>query len=243
MSLDPVTSGLTNRLPINKAEQATRPVKNIPKLDKSGASKQLNKTTNDLTDPIVPGEFPRDEGQPRTQHEPPQGEMNFSSAWSSVNNWFHSLFPQAMDRFEDLVKWAVQYLFPPSKQAEMFEGAMKRPIATTFIVCQIICCGVPLLIFLAGVFVFAAVALLLWAVLSLVILGPVLLVASMMGVSLWGWGWILYGLMGWVDQRFFGGMISRFFLPRMQAQSEGDGEGEGGEGEKEEQTEGEKKDT
>ncbi|KAJ5644844.1 hypothetical protein N7507_010855 [Penicillium longicatenatum] len=102
-----------------------------------------------------------------------------------------------------------------------------------------ICCGVPLLIFLAGVFVFAAVALILWAVLSLLILGPVLLVASMMGVSLWGWGWILYGLLGWVDQKFLGGMISRFWIPRMQAQ-ESEGGGDGGEGG--EEGEGEKKD-
>lgn len=81
--------------------------------------------------------------------------------------------------------------------------------------------------FLAGVFVFAAVALILWAVLSLLILGPVLLVASMMGVSLWGWGWIFYGLLRWIDQRFLGGMISRFWLPRVQSQEQ-DGE-EGGE--------------
>jgi hypothetical protein len=56
----------------------------------------------------------------------------------------------------------------------------------------------------------------------------------MMGVSLWGWGWVFYGLVKWVDQRFLGGMITRFWIPQTQ---EGD-EGEGGE----EQSQGEKKD-
>ncbi|KAJ6005019.1 hypothetical protein N7540_012818 [Penicillium herquei] len=225
MSLDSVTSGVTsgvnNRIPINKLESTTtRNVKNIPKLDRP--VKQINKSTKDLTDPIIPGEFPRDEGQPRTQHDPAPVE----GLWSSVTGWMSSLFPQAMDRFENLVKWLVEYILPPAKQGQMYDAALKRPIASTFIVCQIICCGVPLLIFLAGVFLFAAVAVLLWAVLSLLILGPVLLVASMMGVSLWGWGWILYGLVGWVDQKFLGGLISRFWLPRIQAQSDEEGEGD-----------------
>ena len=225
MSLDPVTSGL-NRVPINKVESTTRPVKNIPKLDRP--VKQVNKSTKDLTDPIIPGEFPRDEGQPRTQHEPHEPEV-FSGIWSSITNWTSSLVPQTMDRFENFVKWLVEYLLPPQKQGQMYDAALKRPIASTFIVCQIICCGVPALIFLAGVFLFAAVAVLLWAVLSLLILGPVLLVASMMGVSLWGWGWILYGLVRWVDQKFFGGILTRFFLPRMQEGEDEDGDGDQGE--------------
>jgi hypothetical protein len=66
---------------------------------------------------------------------------------------------------------------------------------------------------------------LLWAVLSLLILGPVLLVTSMMGMCMWGWGWILYGLVKWVDQRFLGGVIARFWLPQTQSEST-DGEGQ-----------------
>ncbi|KAJ5760817.1 hypothetical protein N7520_007973 [Penicillium odoratum] len=219
MSLDPVTSGL-GRIP--KAEP-TKPVKNIPKLDRS--VKQVHKQTKDLTDPIVPGEFPRDEGTPRTQHEPTP-PSTFTGIWSSITDWFSNLVPSQMDRFESFMKWLVMYLIPPSKQSQAFDAAMKRPISSTFLICQLICCGVPLLVFFAGVFIFAAVSLILWALLSLLILGPVLLVASMMGVSLWGWGWVLYGLIGWVDQKFLGGMISRFWLPKLEAQAEEEGEGE-----------------
>lgn len=215
MSLDQVTGNL-NRVPVNKPE-VPKPAKNIPKLDRP--VKQVHKQTKDITDPIVPGEFPRDEGKPRTQHEPTP-PSTFTSLWNDMTGWFTNIVPSTMDRFENFMKWLVMYLLPPKKQEEVYEAAMKRPIATTFIICQMICCGVPLLVFLAGVFVFAAVALILWAVLSLLILGPVLLVASMMGVSLWGWGWIFYGLLRWIDQRFLGGMIGRFWIPRLQTQTQ-----------------------
>ena len=58
----------------------------------------------------------------------------------------------------------------------------------------------------------------------------------MMGVSLWGWGWILYGLVKWVDQRFLGGIITRFWLSRVQTQ-------DGQDGQEEEEGPSEKKDT
>ncbi|KAJ5888138.1 hypothetical protein N7495_008179 [Penicillium taxi] len=176
---------------------------------------QLNETTKPLRDPIIPGQFPSNEAP---QNET-QAEISFGSIWTTICAWFSSLAPQAFDAFESIIKWLVNWLLPPPRQAQLYEAALKRPIASTFIVCQLICCGVPMLVFLAGVFIFAVVAVLLWAVLSLLILGPILLVASLMGISLWGWGWIIYGLVKWVDQRFLGGLITRFWLPR-QPQSE-----------------------
>ncbi|KAJ5584563.1 uncharacterized protein N7459_004363 [Penicillium hispanicum] len=222
MSLDPVNSGLGGRLPADKVPSTATATENvqsatdkpIKKLNKP--VKQVTKTAKPVTEPVMPGEFPSEDG-PREPREP-AGEVSFTSIWSSLSQWFSGLAPQAFDAFEWGVQWLVNRFFPPPKQAQMYEAALKRPFASTFVVCQLVCCGVPLLVFLAGVFLFAAVAMLLWAVLSLLILGPILLVASMMGVSLWGWGWIVYGLVKWVDQRFLGGMITRFWLPRMQAQ-------------------------
>lgn len=228
MSLDPVTSGLGSGLPVNKATDNVKPLANEP-------VQKVAETTKPLRDPIIPGEFPSDDAAQR-KYEGEQGEVSFSSLWSSVSTWFSRLVPQAFDSFENAIKWRVNRFLPPPKQAQMYEAALKRPIASTFIVCQMLCCGVPLLVFLAGVFLFAAVAVLLWAVLSLLILGPILLVASMMGVSLWGWGWILYGLVKWVDQRFLGGMITRFWLPKVQGQSQEEGDGEGGDGAESEET-------
>lgn len=224
MALDNAT-GLTGQLPINKVESTTSGVaKHVP-------TKQLNQTTKDLTDPVIPGDFPSDDAPPKG--EGVDNNLSFSSIWSTITTWFSTLFPQAFDYFESLIQRLVAWLLPPPRQAAMYEAALKRPAATTFIVCQIICCGVPLLVFLAGVFVFAAVSILLWAVLSLLILGPVLLVTSMMGVSLWGWGWVFYGLVKWVDQRFLGGMITRFWFSQTQPDTD-DGESQSEEGKKDE---------
>ncbi|KAJ5787568.1 hypothetical protein N7457_002558 [Penicillium paradoxum] len=224
MPLDNVTSGVTSQLPVNKIDSTTSGV------IKKGAPKKLNRATKEITDPVIPGEFPSDDAPPKG--EGVDNNLSFSSLWATLTSWFATLFPQAFDYFESCIQRLIAWLLPPPRQAAMYEAALKRPAASTFIVCQMICCGIPLLVFLAGVFVFAAVALLLWALLSLLILGPVLLVASMMGMSLWGWGWVFYGLVKWIDQRFLGGIITRYWLP--QTQSEDDGEGPSGEEKKEE---------
>ncbi|KAJ5239875.1 hypothetical protein N7468_004494 [Penicillium chermesinum] len=59
-----------------------------------------------------------------------------------------------------------------------------------------------------------------------------------MGVSLWGWGWVVYGLVKWIDQKFLGGMLNKFWFSKVQAQSKA--EGDQGEGEPTDR--GEKKD-
>lgn len=235
MSLDPINSGLGSGLPVNKVtDTATNTVQSTAQKP----LQQVQETTKPVTDPIIPGEFPPDDG-PRNNAEHPPPEINFRGIWASFAHWIASLIPQAFDGFEWLVTWLVNRYLPPPKQAAMYEQLLKRPIASTFLVCQAICCGVPLLVFLVGVALFAIVAVVLWAVLALLILGPVLLVASMMGISLWGWGWVLYGLLKWVDQRFLGGMITRFWLPKVQGEEgQGQGQGEKDEGKNEGKSEG-----
>ncbi|KAJ5752696.1 hypothetical protein N7520_009613 [Penicillium odoratum] len=209
MPLDNATSGLGGGLPDDTLEsEISEGVKSVPK-------KRLDNVTKDLTDPFIPGQFPSDEASPKNEEAI---EISFSSIWSTITAGLFTLFPQAFDGFEFGIRRLVSWLLPAPRQAAMYEAALKRPATTTFIVCQMICCGVPLLVFLAGILVFAAIALLLWAISSLLILGPVLSVTSMMGVSLWGWGWIFYGLVKWVDKRFLGSMLTRFWLPRSQSE-------------------------
>lgn len=240
MSLDPVTSGLGKGLPVNQVSgQASKNVQSLA----NEPVQQVTDTTNTLSDNIIPGEFPSDDAAGKRYDGEQPTNITFTSLWTSFTNWVTGLVPQALDGFEHFIRWLVQRYLPPPKQAQIYEAALQRPIASTFLVCQAICCGVPLLVFLVGVFVFAVVAVVLWAVLALLILAPILLFASMIGVSLWGWGWVLYGLVKWVDQKFLGGMITRFWLPNGQK-----GEGESMEGEDEDRdaeggsTEGEKKD-
>ncbi|PLB48518.1 hypothetical protein P170DRAFT_438104 [Aspergillus steynii IBT 23096] len=205
------TNNLPNRPP--KLASATGDVKNTVKQGTDATTK----TTQGVTDSVLPGGFPGDENdiqQAKTENK------NNGPILGPIRQWINQSIPPMLDRMESTLTWLLSWILPAPRQAKLYEAAAERPASSTFIVCQLICCGVPLLIFFAGVFIFAAVAILLWAVLSLLILGPVLLVASFMGCSLWGWGWLFYGLIRWIDQTYLGGIISRFWLSKIQ--SEGD---------------------
>ncbi|GIJ84836.1 hypothetical protein Asppvi_003687 [Aspergillus pseudoviridinutans] len=224
MSLNTVSSGLNKGLPTDTVTKTASGTVNQ-------TTQQLNNTTDRVTDQAIPGEYPSDDAK----YDKPAPDISFSAIWSSFKAWLFSFFPNLLDRFENWVKGLIAWILPPPRQAKMYEAILKRPIASSFIICQLVCCGVPLLVFLAGVFLFAAVAVLLWAVLSLLLAGPILLVASMMGVSLWGWGWVLYGMVKFIDQHFLGGTITRFWLAHSQDQGD-EPEGEGEKDEKGEKT-------
>ncbi|PYH91686.1 hypothetical protein BO71DRAFT_401171 [Aspergillus ellipticus CBS 707.79] len=235
MALNQATAGLSGVTGV-----ASRP----PKLgaDLKSTTRQTSQATQgvakapaQVTESVLPGQFPGDENNiKQTQRE----EGNTGPVFAPLRQWFSQALPRLMDRCESRLMWLLSWFLPAPNQARLYEEAARRPASSTFILCQLICCGIPLLIFFAGVFIFAAVAILLWAVLSLLILGPVLLVASMMGVSLWGWGWLLYGLLKWIDQNYLGGLLSRFWFSRSAGNGQsGDNGGEGTEdqtGEKQE---------
>ncbi|KAJ5143546.1 uncharacterized protein N7515_002333 [Penicillium bovifimosum] len=216
MSLDNATTGVTSQLPTDKVNSTTNTVKKTPKkLNKP--TKDITDQTKDLTSQSIPGEFPSDNAPPKGQNI--DNNLSFSSIWTTITTWFATLFPKAFDYFDSCLQRLMAWILPPPRQAAMYEAALKRPAATTFIVCQMICCGVPLFVFLAGVFVFAAVAVLLWAVLSVLVLGPVLLVTKVLG-----------------------GVITRFWLSKVQeGEGEGDGDSDGEDAEKQGKQEGKEK--
>lgn len=202
MSLNKATSGLTGT-----AKGASTTAESAKKGDIASAVKQpkqqIDQKTATLSEISVPGEFPGDQKQDQSQND----EMpDVSFSFSGLTQWF-------MDKFETYVKSLIERYFPSRRRENVYKKAMSRPMAATFIVCQLICCGVPILVFLAGVFLFAAIATLLWALLSLLILGPVLLVTGSMGLLLWGWGWAFYSFVKWVDEKFLGGIITNFLIP------------------------------
>lgn len=203
MSLNTVTKGFGSATGnLNKTVDSARKG-DVPSTVKQ-TKKQVDTSTKDLTGVSVPGEFPdNDRANDKKAQEMPQVSIPSIS----------SMFQYMMDKFESTVKDFISRYLPQQRQEAIYKSAMSRPMATTFIICQLICCGVPLLVFMAGVFIFAAVAILLWAILSLLVLGPVLLVTGCSGFLMWGWGWLFYSFIKWVDQRFLGGVLSRFFLP------------------------------
>ncbi|KAB8075847.1 hypothetical protein BDV29DRAFT_171160 [Aspergillus leporis] len=223
MSLN-TASGLTSRPP----KLATGNVKSTVQQGTNATTK----TAQTVTDDVLPGGFPGDENAAKKTKEE---RNNNGPIFAPVQQWFRNWIPSMLNRFESTLTWLLSWILPEPRQARLYEEAAKRPASSTFIICQLICCGVPLLVFLAGVFLFAAVAVLLWCVLSLLILGPVLLVASFMGVSLWGWGWLFYGLIRWIDQTYLGGLISSFWFSKFKREDkESEEKGETKEGDSEE---------
>ncbi|KAJ5814623.1 hypothetical protein N7474_006400 [Penicillium riverlandense] len=217
MSLNAAQSGIKGVGSALPADSQNTPSVNNIQSTVAGQTEPLHQTADQLTEPVMPGEFPSEDS---SRKEPTDNEITYSTLFYLFKGWITGSFPRAMDWFEDSVRKFVQWLLPPPQQIEIYEAALKRPIASTFIVSQLICCGVPLLVLMAVVFPVAAVALLLWFILSLLIGGPILLIASMMGVSLWGWEWITYGFIKFIDQRYMGGMLARFWLPQGQSQTE-----------------------
>jgi len=182
----------------------------------AGQTEPVFQTADKLSEPVMPGEFPSEE----SSRKEPDNEITYKTLFYLIKGWIAGAFPRAVDWFENSVRYFVHWLLPASRQTEIYEAILKHPIASTFIISQLICCGVPLLVLMAVVIPVAAVALLLWFILSLLIGGPILLIASMMGVSLWGWEWITYGFIKFIDQRYLGGMLAQFWLPQEQSQSE-----------------------
>ncbi|PYI30601.1 hypothetical protein BP00DRAFT_426309 [Aspergillus indologenus CBS 114.80] len=181
--------------------------------------KTVNKTAQNTTDSVLPGQFPGDEDGVKSAQ---RDQNNDGPILSPMREWYRRWVPRMFDKMESYLMGWLSWLLPGPRQARLYDAASKRPASTTFLICQLLCCGVPLLVFLAGVFLFAAVAIILWCVLSLLILGPVLLVASMMGVSMWGWGWFFYSVIKWVDQTYLGGMLSRFWMSRSSSDDDDD---------------------
>ncbi|KAL4912153.1 hypothetical protein BDW62DRAFT_195351 [Aspergillus aurantiobrunneus] len=208
MSLNTVTSGLGG--PVSKTTDAVQ--------------NTVDQTTKPVTDTIqsttssIPCTFPRDEQPTNTQNN--VTVPSISELWVSFIAWVKCLIPRGVDIFEAAVRRFIQWLIPPERQIALYKASMEHPIAATFVICQLICVGIPLVLFVAGTLLFAAVAMLVWVLLSLLILGPIMLVASLMGVSLWGWGWFVFGLVRWLDKLMLGGMMERFWWAQIQQQKE-----------------------
>ncbi|KAL4810945.1 hypothetical protein BDV18DRAFT_128302 [Aspergillus unguis] len=226
MSLNTVTSGLG---------QATQPLSQTTSTVQSTADQATKPVTNTVNETAssIPGTFPKDE--PPTNRQNNVTVPSMSEMWSNFVAWLKGLIPRGVDIFEAAVRRFIQWLIPPERQVKMYKAAMEHPIAATFVTAQLICVGIPLILFIAGTLLFAAVAGLVWVLLSILILGPIVLVASLMGVSLWGWGWFVFGLVRWLDRLVLGGMMERFWKAQVvqqqaeEAQEKGEeGEGEGG---------------
>lgn len=73
-----------------------------------------------------------------------------------------------------------------------------HPVLTSFLLCQLLCSTVPIALFLAGVAISASLAASAFACLALLVVGPVLVFTSLLGVWVWGFAWATWVVGRWV---------------------------------------------
>ena len=89
------------------------------------------------------------------------------------------------------------YMLPGPTRSTILETVNARPVLTSFLAAQIAVALFPLLLFTTGILTAGVVAAGLVACLGMVVLVPVLLVTSVLGVVIWGWGWALFMAARW----------------------------------------------
>ncbi|OJJ80238.1 seipin co-factor family protein [Aspergillus glaucus CBS 516.65] len=100
------------------------------------------------------------------------------------------------------------YINPPATAAlkSLQKHFNAHPLLTTFLVAQFLTSILPILLFTTGVLTAGIVAAGLFALLGLLVLGPVLVITGILGVVAWGWGWGVVFVGRWV----WGGYVGRY---------------------------------
>ncbi|KAB8236030.1 seipin co-factor family protein [Aspergillus alliaceus] len=89
--------------------------------------------------------------------------------------------------------------------ADLLEFYHSHPILATFLLAQAVCSCVPIGLFVLGAVVSASVAVVVFSCVAGLVLVPVLVGTSFLGICLWGWGWVGFVIGRWV----LGGLLRK----------------------------------
>ncbi|RAL02107.1 seipin co-factor family protein [Aspergillus ibericus CBS 121593] len=76
-----------------------------------------------------------------------------------------------------------------------------HPVLATFVLAQVLFSGIPVCLFVGGVVASAALAAGVFTCFALLVLGPVVVVTTLVAVGVWGSGWVVYKVGGWAVRR------------------------------------------
>lgn len=110
------------------------------------------------------------------------------------------------------------HLLPESRRTAILTTLRAHPLLSSFLLAQVLCSGVPILLFILGLVISASLAASVFACFAVVVLVPVLVFTGLLGV--WGWGvaWGCFVLGRWG----FGVVLS------WNGDRDGDGDGKDG---------------
>ena len=89
------------------------------------------------------------------------------------------------------------HFLPPDTQSAFLATILSHPYWTTFLLAQFLCSVVPIALFLFGAVVAASVAVAAFTCLAGLVLIPVLIGTTVLGVGVWGCGWVVVILGKW----------------------------------------------
>ena len=103
------------------------------------------------------------------------------------------------------------YILPPQTRTTILQTVAAHPFLSSFLLAQLLCSTIPLLLFAIGIMTAGVVAAALFACLGLLVLVPVLLATGVLGGLAWGWGWFVFLVGRWAwgvyVQRTGGGKV------------------------------------
>ncbi|PLB34087.1 seipin co-factor family protein [Aspergillus candidus] len=89
------------------------------------------------------------------------------------------------------------HFLPPETQSTLLKTILTHPYWTTFLLAQFLCSVIPIALFLLGAVVAASVAVTAFTCLAGLVLIPVLIGTTVLGVGAWGCGWVVIMLGRW----------------------------------------------
>ena len=89
------------------------------------------------------------------------------------------------------------YILPPQSRTAILQTVVAHPLLSSFLLAQLLCSTIPLLLFAIGIMTAGIVAAAVFACLGLLVLVPVLLATGVLGGLAWGWGWFVFLVGRW----------------------------------------------
>lgn len=89
------------------------------------------------------------------------------------------------------------YVLPPQSRTAILQTVAAHPFLSSFLLAQLLCSTIPLLLFAIGIVTVGIVAAAVFACLGMLVLVPVLLATGVLGALAWGWGWFVFLVGRW----------------------------------------------
>ncbi|KAF7590834.1 hypothetical protein BBP40_002303 [Aspergillus hancockii] len=94
-------------------------------------AQNVGATVTDLAGSQIPGGFPGDEATAVDEEHDSLPQLSFLSL---IKEWVRTVFPTTLDSLESTLQWFICWLFPPPRQAAVFEAALQRPMVSFFLI-------------------------------------------------------------------------------------------------------------